>query len=74
LSGRNSTYRIVQFSGTGSYFGGVPKAIVCDNLKAAAKLRFVDACIEDIDFASRRGLPGPAQYPAARARRLAESP
>jgi len=23
---------------------------------AAAKLRFVDACIEDVDFASRRGL------------------
>jgi DNA replication protein DnaC len=26
------------------------------NRLAAAKLRFVDACIEDIDFASRRGL------------------
>jgi DNA replication protein DnaC len=26
------------------------------NRLAAAKLRFVDACIEDVDFASRRGL------------------
>jgi DNA replication protein DnaC len=26
------------------------------NRLAAAKLRFVDACIEDIDFAARRGL------------------
>jgi hypothetical protein len=40
------------------------------NRLAAAKLRFVDACIEDIDFASRRGLDRRNTHLDCRARLL----
>ena len=43
------------------------------NRLAAAKLRFVEACIEDIEFASRRGLDRRNTLQTG-AKRLAEGP